>query len=556
MEKIKLAEDDLNWRQSSGKAEEFSTGEASSAFGNADGSGDGIGLPKLSADLEEDLPSPEKLPQDEPIPSPSGGSSAGSVGLPKLSAEDSEAGSEESNEGVPSGGGKNLSGSGAAPALVIPKIPKQKGKNAASGRPAAAVPKIQAPRRAENTIAALPDDDGGNGAGRSGRGGVSDGENTFPETARVPESGSVVGAYELRGPAVPAGSFVLFQAYHANLDTCRTLEFLNGGDAGSIRDFLTRARGAAAADAPNLRSIIEVGENRESGYFYTVTENVAPLNLRGISGYGHFSTAQTVRLLAAVADALCAIERCGLCHGALSPELVLFSEDYETLKIAGLELGEEFTLSAHSSAVYAAPERAEGRVADIRSDLYSAGVIFYEAVTGKLPPPGRRGYVGADPREASGNVAGPIALILMRLLSLEPSARYNTAAEFAAAVHAAEAECRSMGSDKIAPQPGAPTAMSAAPGYRPGRAAIRFSGGGVSLLTTAWKIVCGILIVWLLVLAGFRIADGLQQLPPDDSVAKAALEAATIEADNARAELENVKRRAALIAQIEEENRK
>ena len=544
MEKIKLADDDLNWKEA-GSGEDAPSGNVPSS---ASAGGGGVGLPKLSADVDEYLPPPDK-PADGPVPLPSGGHSGEGVGLPKLSAEgetDAPVGRREENAKK------------AAPALVIPKISPPKRKKQTAKVPAAAaapVPEIHPPRGAKNTIAAVPDDDDESVVGRSGREG-SDGENAFPETACVPQKGSVVGAYELRGDAVPAGSFVIFQAYHANLDTCRMLEFLNGGDAGSIREFLTHARAAAAADAPNLRSIIEVGEDRKAGYFYAVTENVAPRNLRGLAGYGHFSTAQTTRMLSAAADALCAMERNKLCHGALSPELVLFSEDYLTLKIAGLELGTQFTLSANGdNAAYMAPECREGRTADIRSDLYSLGVIFYEAVTGKLPPPGRRGYVGADPREASANVAGPIAVILMRLLSLEPSARYNTAAEFAAALHAVEAECLATGSDKLTPQPGAPAATAAAPGFRPGRRT-QISVGTGALLLAAWRIACGILIVWILVLAAFRIADGLHQLPPDDTAAKAALQAANEDAQRARAELENIRRRAALIAQIEEENRK
>ncbi len=387
------------------------------------------------------------------------------------------------------------------------------------------------------------------------------GENT-PEEAgndtaalHLPEQGAAVGAYQLQSEGIPAGSFVFFRAYHANLDTCRTLEFLSDTDATGIRTFLKRARLAAAANAPNLRSVIEVGEEQESGFFYAVVENTAPRNLRGIAGYGRLSTAQTARLMADAADALCAIERAALCHGALSPELILFSEDYRSLKIAGLELGQNLTLSSVPRAAYSAPECSLHRQGDIRSDLYSLGVIFYEAVTGKLPPPGKRGYIGADPREASGNIAGALAIIIMRLLSLEPEARYSSASEFAAAVHAAQAECLSAGSDKIAPAPGCPDEDAAAPGFLPEQPSLLPVGVEATLLL-AWKILCGILFCWLLIVSGCRIAEGLQKLPIDTTEADRALKNAQKEAEISRALLEKTKRRTALIAEAVRENEK
>ena len=87
-----------------------------------------------------------------------------------------------------------------------------------------------------------------------------------------------------------------------------------------------------------------------------------------------------------IADGLVALEQCGLAHTGLSPRNILLTEDGIS-KIADLGLGKRLPgVEDESASPYIAPEARDG--GDIRSDMYSLGVMFYQMVSGIKPQPG------------------------------------------------------------------------------------------------------------------------------------------------------------------------
>src|ERR1035438_3573576 len=111
-----------------------------------------------------------------------------------------------------------------------------------------------------------------------------------------------------------------------------------------------------------------------------------------------------------------------------------------------------------------APEQIQGGTADARSDLYSLGVTFYEAVTGQRPFQGENDYAimqahfaGAPVAPSERNPAIPRALsaLILKAMSRPPELRFQTAEEFRQALaNSPEAPFGPAGSD-----PGLPAAF-------------------------------------------------------------------------------------------------
>ena len=103
------------------------------------------------------------------------------------------------------------------------------------------------------------------------------------------------------------------------------------------------------------------------------------------------SPATTVRLLSQVADSLSEAHTRGIIHRDLKPENILISDDGD-VKIADFGLvravAEAGITSASvilGTAAYLSPEQVESTRADARSDVYSAGVVMFELLTGRTP---------------------------------------------------------------------------------------------------------------------------------------------------------------------------
>ncbi|MGC4027340.1 MAG: protein kinase [Steroidobacteraceae bacterium] len=108
------------------------------------------------------------------------------------------------------------------------------------------------------------------------------------------------------------------------------------------------------------------------------------------------SSAQSIDYLRRIAAALSVVHQAGILHRDLKPPNIMLREDGQVVLI-DFGLAKSLTAGTHSTAVgvlrgspyYMSPEQAQGQELDIRSDLYSLGVILYEMLTGSKP------YVGA-----------------------------------------------------------------------------------------------------------------------------------------------------------------
>ncbi len=123
----------------------------------------------------------------------------------------------------------------------------------------------------------------------------------------------------------------------------------------------------------------------------------------------------------------------------------------------------EYGLARVGTVRYMSPERCQGRPLDARSDIYSLGIVLYEATTGRLPFSEGLNYQIMDaqinkppspPRSVRPEVSAELERVILRALAKNPSGRFQNAAEFRQAIEA------------IRPVPGQRSAVSSRPTLR------------------------------------------------------------------------------------------
>jgi serine/threonine-protein kinase len=215
--------------------------------------------------------------------------------------------------------------------------------------------------------------------------------------------------------------------------------------------FMRAARTAAALQHPNVVNIFDVGQDGQQ--VYMVMELVQGKSLREyIDSDAPFEPADVVTVLDQLCDALDYAHSRGVIHRDVKPENILIADDGRVkigdfgiarsvsagdLTAAGLVVG---------SAFYMAPEQARGEPATNASDIYAAGVVAYEMLTGQRPFTGQTSVEVATqhleghltpPSRVNHTVPRQVDTALSRALAKDPARRYSSAMQLADAVAAA-----------------------------------------------------------------------------------------------------------------------
>ena len=166
-------------------------------------------------------------------------------------------------------------------------------------------------------------------------------------------------------------------------------------DEAFVARFIREARAAAALSHPNVVAVFDQGADGDT--VFLVMEYVAGHTLRDVlRTHGRLSPAQALAVLEPVVAALAAAHRAGLVHRDVKPENVLIANhghEGAQVKVADFGLARaiaEAHLTSTSTvligtASYLAPEQVSRGVADARADVYAAGVMLYELLTGTPP---------------------------------------------------------------------------------------------------------------------------------------------------------------------------
>jgi eukaryotic-like serine/threonine-protein kinase len=226
-----------------------------------------------------------------------------------------------------------------------------------------------------------------------------------------------------------------------------------------IERFRREAKSAAGLSHPNIVSIYDRGE--AEGTYYIAMEVIDGRSLkeliltRGALPIG-MATAYAEQLL----EALRFAHRHGIIHRDIKPHNVLVSANQQVkaneprLKVTDFgiaRLGASQMTEAGSimgTAQYLSPEQARGAPVTAASDLYSAGVVLYEMLTGKVPFTGDSAVeiamkhvndLPAPPSSLRPEIPSELDQIVLRALAKDPADRYQTAEEFIEDLERAEA---------------------------------------------------------------------------------------------------------------------
>lgn len=217
--------------------------------------------------------------------------------------------------------------------------------------------------------------------------------------------------------------------------------------------FIREAKAAAAIAHPNVVQISDFGV-LPSGQPYFVMELLAGRSLSALLWQnGPLSPGRAVRIFRQVAEGLGAAHAAGVVHRDLKPDNIHVADagsremvkvlDFGLAKVAGAS---KLTRNGivYGTPHYMSPEQAAGEPVDHRSDIYSLGVVMYEALTGRVPFEADT-YMGiltkhlyvepTPPSEVLGNpmLLGALEDITLRCMQKKPTQRYGTMAELLAA---------------------------------------------------------------------------------------------------------------------------
>ncbi len=208
----------------------------------------------------------------------------------------------------------------------------------------------------------------------------------------------------------------------------------------SMARFKNEARAAGRLLHPNIVSVYEYGEDDDKAFI--VMEYVEGTGLRDFLSRGAaFDLAQVAAIMTQLLLALDFAHERGVIHRDIKPANLILTES-GTLKVADFGIARIDTSSLTSLGMvmgtpsYMSPEQCQGLAVDRRTDLFSAGVVFYELVAGEKPFSGALETIAykichEDPRPPSTvsrlALSPTIDAVISTALEKNPDARFQNA---------------------------------------------------------------------------------------------------------------------------------
>ena len=206
------------------------------------------------------------------------------------------------------------------------------------------------------------------------------------------------------------------------------------------RRFHDESQAVALLSHANIVSVYDVSTNPDREYI--VMELIDGITLKQyMERRGRMDWRESLHFITQIMRGLSHAHSRGIIHRDIKPQNIMVLRD-GSVKVADFGIaclanqGQTLTQEALGSVHYISPEQARGDRIDARSDIYSAGVVLYEMLTGRLPFEGDSAVsvaiqhlssVPLAPRDIDPSIPEPLELICMKAMNSDPNKRYASA---------------------------------------------------------------------------------------------------------------------------------
>jgi eukaryotic-like serine/threonine-protein kinase len=216
--------------------------------------------------------------------------------------------------------------------------------------------------------------------------------------------GMKVENYEILALLGAGGMGQVFRARDVQLGRIVAIKFLGeeSDNEDRVKRFFTEAKAASALNHPNILTVYGLGEFNNKPFI--ATEFVEGQTLRSVIEQGRLPLNRALDITTQTLAGLSKAHSIGIVHRDLKPENIMISHDgfvkildfglaklikqdsvETTASLPAMDSNVTKTGMIIGTAAYMSPEQARGQTADLRSDLFSIGIVLYEMLTGMNP---------------------------------------------------------------------------------------------------------------------------------------------------------------------------
>ncbi len=268
-------------------------------------------------------------------------------------------------------------------------------------------------------------------------------------------TGEKLGHYEIISELGAGGMGKVYLAKDSKLNrpiAVKTLPISYSSHSDYVKRFQTEAKAAANLNHPNVATVYSVEETDDKRFFITM-EYVEGKSLGKSIPENGLDLRTFLEWFSALADALAHAHEKGIIHRDIKPNNILITPsgnpkilDFGLARINRTNLTdkEESTLSLTKpgqvlgTPTYMSPEQAEGKSTDHRTDIFSFGIVMYEAISGEKPFKGDSyasivsKLITEEPKHIESlksNIPQILSRLIMKCLNKDPRYRYQSMTE-------------------------------------------------------------------------------------------------------------------------------
>jgi serine/threonine protein kinase len=255
--------------------------------------------------------------------------------------------------------------------------------------------------------------------------------------------GKELGLYRILEFIGAGGMSTVFRAYHAALDRYVAVKVLPeqiSMDEELRQRFQQEVRVIARLEHPHILPVHDYGQDRDR--LYLVMRYVGSGTLGDRLAHGRMELGQISRVMHQVGSALAYAHRNGVVHRDIKPNNVLIDEqgncylsDFGLARVMAVSIRLTASGVGMGTPAYMSPEQGSGQPVDVRSDVYSLGIMLYEMATGQVPYQANTAMAVMlkhitdslpPPSTINPDISPELERVIVKALAKDPNDRYQS----------------------------------------------------------------------------------------------------------------------------------